>query len=107
MFFEAPLPPPPLPSFIKFGPKIWGFLARFVWWFFGHTEGQESRAQAEVRAHAVAQRLSDAAEQGDNVVLLAHGFFNHMVGTALKRMGWRQVSGRGHKYWSTRRYERG
>ena len=105
MFFEAPLPPPRLPGFIKLGPKIWGTLARFVWWF-GHTEGQETRPQAQARAAAVAAKLSDEAVKGHNVVLFAHGFFNYMVGARLRKSGWRRTSGKGHKYWSAHRYVR-
>ena len=105
IFFEAPLPPPHAPGFIKLNPRTWGVIARFVWWF-GHTEGQESRPQAQARAQLVAERLASEAAGGKNVVLLAHGFFNHMVGARLMRMGWTRTYGKGHKYWSTRRYER-
>jgi hypothetical protein len=30
-----------------------------------------------------------------------------MVGKELKRRGWKLASGRGYKYWSTRKYVRG
>lgn len=105
MFVEAPLPPPHWPEFIRLSPKIWGVIARAHWFFGGHG-GEESRPEAEARARAAGERLSAEAEQGRNVVLLAHGYFNHMVGQELKRLGWRQVSGRGYRYWSTRRYVR-
>ncbi len=105
MFVEAPLPPPPLPEFIKLGPKIWGFLAR-VSWHFGRHDGQESRHEAERRARAAAERLTAEAERGQNVLLLAHGYFNLMVGREMKRLGWKQRAGRGYKYWSSRRYTR-
>jgi hypothetical protein len=38
--------------------------------------------------------------------LVAHGFFNLMVGLELKRLGWRRMEDRGFKYWATRRFER-
>jgi broad specificity phosphatase PhoE len=107
IFIEAPLPPPPLPPFIKLRPRTWGVLARTAWWFFGHTEGQESKGQASVRAEHAAERLIAAAEDGGTVLLLAHGFFNVMVGRALKRRGWRQSEGRGYRYWATRRFTPG
>ena len=103
---EAPLPPPPLPGFIHLNPKTWGFISRVAWWFFGHHEGQETRGEAEVRARDVARRLIDTAQTGQNVLVLAHGFFNTMVGIELKRAGWKKAEGRGYKYWSTRRFER-
>lgn len=104
IFIEAPLPPPSLPSFIKLKPSTWGVLARFVWWFFGHSEGQETRDQALKRAGEVADRLIGQAKNGSTVLVLAHGFFNFMVGRELKRRGWRQSEGRGYKYWATKQF---
>jgi broad specificity phosphatase PhoE len=103
VFVEAPLPPPALPSFVKMKPRTWGFWARLVW-YFGHSEGQETRRQAEQRADAAAERLIEAATGGATVLVLAHGFFNLMIGRALKRRGWRQLEGRGYTYWATRRF---
>jgi broad specificity phosphatase PhoE len=105
MFVEAPLPPPAWPEFIRISPKWWGAIARAYWWF-GRHDGQETRQEAEARAKAAAARLAAEAERGQNVVLLAHGYFNHMVGREMKRLGWKLASGRGYKYWSTRRYVR-
>jgi broad specificity phosphatase PhoE len=104
VFIEAPLPPPSLPGFVKLKPATWGFLARTVWWFFGHHEGQETKREASVRASLAADRLIEAARGGASVLLLAHGFFNVMVGRELKRRGWIKAGGQGHKYWNTRRF---
>ncbi|WP_374575762.1 histidine phosphatase family protein [Phenylobacterium sp.] len=106
LFVEAPLPPPHLPGWIRFSPAVWGFLARVWWWFFDHHEGGETRREAQARADQAAALLIDMTAQGDDVVVLAHGFFNYMVGRALSRRGWRLTSNRGYKYWSHRRYER-
>lgn len=105
-FIEAPLPPPPWPAFVRLSPKMWGFFSRFWWWWFNHHAGQETKAQATVRARTAATTISDAADQGRNVLVLAHGFFNAMLGLELMRMGWRRTWGHGWKYWSTRRFER-
>lgn len=102
---EAPLPPPRLPNWVRLSPSTWGFLARFCWWFFNHHEGQETRAQAEARADAAALSLIDAANSGKDVLVLAHGFFNFMIGRALRRRGWRLARSEGYKYWSMRRFE--
>ena len=107
VFIEAPLPPPSLPRFIKLKPATWGFLARTVWWFFNHNEGEETRREASLRAAKAADRLIEAAKDGSSVLLLAHGFFNLMVGRELKRRGWRKTGGQGHKYWNTRRFVAG
>ena len=105
MFIEAPLPPPPWPEALRLSPKHWGVVSRFWWWFGGHG-GQETRGQAQVRAREAARRLDQLAGQGKDVLVVAHGFFNSMIGMELKRLGWRCVRGRGYKYWSTRYFER-
>jgi len=105
VFIEAPLPPPPLPGFIKLSPRIWGFVTRVAWWFFNYHEDQEGRSQAEVRAGAVADRLIASAATGEKVLVLAHGFFNTMIGIELKKRGWVCVDGRGHRYWSAKKFE--
>ena len=106
LLIEAPLPPPNWPSWIRLSPKLWGFFARFWWWFFNHHEGQETRREAEARAYQAALKLDALAREGQSVVVLAHGFFNLMIGRALRRLGWRQTVREGYKYWSTRRFER-
>jgi hypothetical protein len=106
LLVEAPLPPPNWPNWIRLSPRLWGFFARFWWWFFNHHEGQETRAAAERRAEEAAAMLVAMAEAGEDVVVLAHGFFNYMIGRALRRRGWRLTLSEGYKYWSTRRFER-
>jgi broad specificity phosphatase PhoE len=106
MLIEAPLPPPNWPAWIRLSPMLWGFFARVWWWYFNHHEGQETRREAERRADQAAAMLAELAERGEDVVVLAHGFFNFMIGRALKRRGWRLTASEGYKYWSTRRFER-
>lgn len=103
---EAPLPPPPFPGFLSMSPKLWGFFARFWWWYLNHHAGQEPRAQAEARVRSVLAEITAQADEGKHVLIVAHGFINAMMGLELARMGWRRVWGRGWKYWSTRRFER-
>jgi broad specificity phosphatase PhoE len=106
LLIEAPLPPPNWPSWVRMSPKLWGFFSRFFWWFFNHHHGEENRAQAEARADEAAGKLIALAAQGQDVVVLAHGFFNVLIGRALAKRGWRMTLREGYKYWSTRRFER-
>ena len=101
---EAPLPPPNWPRWFRVPPPAWGVISRVHWWFFNR-HGQESRAQAQNRADAAAERLSALAAQGD-VLVVAHGFFNTMIGLSLQRDGWKLTGNEGYKYWSMRRFER-
>jgi broad specificity phosphatase PhoE len=102
---EAPLPPPPWPDWIKLSPRAWGVISR-VWWCLGQHGDEESLGQARKRAADVARTLDELARRGEDVLVTAHGFFNAMIGSELRRLGWRCVKGRGYKYWSTR-YFRG
>ncbi|HEX8232055.1 MAG TPA: histidine phosphatase family protein [Caulobacteraceae bacterium] len=107
IFIEAPLPPPAFPGFVRLPPRAWGVIARFWWWFLGHHDGQETKAQAKLRAAKAAARLHEKAAEGHDVLVVAHGFFNTMVGLELQRKGWRCVHDQGFRYWSTRKFERG
>lgn len=105
ILIEAPLPPPPFPAFIRLSPRLWGFFSRFWWWYFNHHGGQETRAQAEVRADQAADQLIELAAAGQPIAVIAHGFFNHLIGRSLRKRGWKLVESEGYKYWSMRRFE--
>ena len=104
VFIEAPLPPPRLPTWIKFSPRMWGFVTRACWWYLNMHAGEESRREAEVRTERAVDRLIELAAAGD-VVLLAHGFFNTLLVPIFKRRGWRYGGNDGWKYWSTKRFD--
>jgi broad specificity phosphatase PhoE len=106
IFVEAPLPPPRWPGWIRLPPIVWGFISRVTWWFLDHHHGEESRRQAETRAEAAAARLVELASGGQDVLVLAHGFFNTMIARVLRRQGWRCTEDGGWRYWSARRFER-
>jgi broad specificity phosphatase PhoE len=105
VFIEAPLPPPPCPDFLKLSPKAWGVISRASWWLGGH-RGEETRQAAQKRAAEAARLLDEVARKGQDVLVVAHGFFNTMIGMELRRRGWRIVKGRGWRYWSTRYFEK-
>ena len=102
---EAPLPPPHWPGWIRLSPRIWGTVSRAWWWLFNFHDGQESRAQAEHRADLVADRLEAKAALGGAVLVVAHGWFNRMIGASLQRRGWKLTENQGYRYWSLRRFE--
>lgn len=104
LFVEAPLPPPPWPSWIRMKPSHLGFFARFWWWFFNNHGGQETRVQAELRSDQAADLLIDLAAGGQDVLVLAHGFFNWMVARSLRKKGALQLVDEGHAYWSIKRF---
>jgi broad specificity phosphatase PhoE len=102
-FNEAPLPPPRVGGRMR--PKNWNKIARLIW-LFGHHGGEEHVRDAKARAAKAAGILVDAAGEGRDVVLAAHGWFNRMLRPHLKRRGWACVHDGGDKYWSYRIYEK-
>jgi broad specificity phosphatase PhoE len=106
LFVEAPLPPPKLPDWLRLSPKIWGFLARLNWVLSDKHNEVETHRQAESRAMTVARMVGEMADQGQDVMIVAHGYFNQRVGSALKRQGWRCVEDQGFRYWCARVFAR-
>lgn len=102
---EAALPSPKIFGSIKLRPKSWGTLSRIVW-FFGGSDGMETVTDARARAKEAAGLLQDQSAGGKIVFVSAHGWFNRMIGTQLRRKGWRRTENRGDLHWSYRRYER-
>jgi broad specificity phosphatase PhoE len=80
-------------------------VSRFWWFVFDGHGGQESRAQAAARARRAAALLSERAAGGQTVVLIAHGYFNFMIGRVLAGRGWRRTVDQRFGYWSMRRFE--
>jgi len=102
-FNEAPLPPPRWGA--RYLPKTWNKIARVVW-LMGHHDGDEHVKEARKRAGKAADMLIDAATDGRDVVLAAHGWFNRMVRPELQRRGWTCTHDGGDKYWSFRIYQK-
>ena len=105
MFIEAPLPPPHWPRWLKMSPRFWGVISRFWWWVFNHHDDQETRSEAQARADEAARLLIELAASGQDVLVVAHGFFNTMVGVSLRKLGWRCTANGGYRYWAARKFE--
>jgi broad specificity phosphatase PhoE len=104
LFIEAPLPSPLFPDTVRLSPRWWGVVSRFCWAVFDYHDGQESHAQARARARQAALVLAARAAGDGDVLLIAHGYFNFMIGRALIAQGWRRDVDQGYKYWSCRRF---
>lgn len=106
LFVEAPLPPPKWPRWLRLSPKIWGFLARVNWVLTDKHDEVETHRQAEQRAAEAARMVASMADQGQDVLIVAHGYFNQRVGAALRRQGWQCVQDQGFRYWCARKFVR-
>ena len=105
IYVEAPLPPPPIPSFLKLRPGAWGVVSRTFWCLGFAPDGVESHMETWARVREVTARLADHARDGD-VLLCAHGYLNWMIDQRLRKEGWSRAShSGGNHYWSWRIYE--
>jgi len=103
IFAEAPVSVPFLP--IPLPLPAWMALGR-LGWLAGLGAAAETRRGSGARAGAAAGLLAEAAERHGAAVLVGHGWFNRLIGEALRTRGWRGEPGRGHDYWSHRSYHR-
>lgn len=80
-----------LPSF-ESGPRLpalaWAWAARLSW-MLGSSPDAEPLAEARARARIAAERLEDLARRHGRVALVGHGVMNGLIGTALRRHGWK------------------
>jgi len=105
LFEEAPLAAPKIPL-IKMKVPIWAVMARIMWHAGYHPEIENYR-RAKTRAVAAADILLEraSANEGD-AVLVAHGYFNAMIGRVLRRRGFARTGSHRVRFWNAVVYER-
>ena len=106
IFNEAPLPPPRWSDRRRYLPKTWNKVARLAWLIGHREEGEEHVAETRERAEKAVDLLIEAAGDGRDVILAAHGWFNRMLRRPFAMRGWRCIRDGGDSYWSFRIYER-
>jgi broad specificity phosphatase PhoE len=67
-------------------------------WVLGLPSDAETYGEARVRAALAAQKLDELAHRSDCVILVGHGFQNHLIARALKKNGWHIRSKHGNSY---------
>lgn len=104
LFMEAQLKSPRLPL-VKMKAPAWAVIARLAW-HAGHHGGIEDYGDAKDRADKAVDILSKTAREDGIAVLVAHGYFNAIVGRTLRKRGWHKLGGRHRaKYWNAVVYE--
>ena len=103
LFAEAPLASPRIPLLRMRVPK-WAVVARILWHAGYHPEIENYR-RAKHRAAAAADILVKKARAEGAAVLVAHGYFNAMIGRALRRRGFTRSGSHRVRFWNAVIYE--
>jgi len=104
LFAEAPLPSPRIPLLRMKVPK-WAVIARILWHAGYHPE-IETYTSAKRRAQDAAGILMARAKSQGAVALVAHGYFNFLIGRELKTHGFAKSGSHRAKFWNAVVYER-
>ena len=105
LFAEAPLAGPRIPL-VKLRVTIWAVISR-VMWHAGYHPQIENYWRARSRAARAADFLLAGAEANAGMaVLVAHGYFNAMIGRALRKRGFVRVGSHRPSFWNAVTYER-
>lgn len=102
LFAEAPLASPRIPLLKMRVPK-WAVVSRLLW-HAGYHPGIENFREARHRARQAADLLIEKAQGGD-VALVAHGYFNAMIGRQLRKRGFLRTGAHRVRYWNAVIYE--
>jgi broad specificity phosphatase PhoE len=103
LFAEAPLASPRIPLLNMRVPK-WAVVSRILW-HAGFHPGIENPRSARKRAAAAADILIARARRTGVTALVAHGYFNWMIGRQLLRRGFARTGSHQARYWNTVIYE--
>ncbi len=103
LFVEAPLASPRIPL-LRLSVPTWAVVARILWHAGYHPEIENYR-KAKHRAAGAADILIQRAGADGKTALVAHGYFNLMIGRELRRRGFRRSGSHRVKYWNAVIYE--
>lgn len=104
LFAEAPLAAPRIPL-LRMKVPLWAVMARIMW-HAGYHPQIENYRRAKSRANQAADILIDRAESNEGVaVLVAHGYFNAMIGRILRKRGFRRTGSHRVRFWNAVVYQ--
>ena len=104
LFRELELPHGPW-HWPRLNSTAWSILFRLLG-FCGFAYQAESWQQAKGRSQVAAQRLADAAEVNQSVLLVGHFFMNRLIARRLVRNGWEGPASPRGGYWAVSVYEK-
>jgi broad specificity phosphatase PhoE len=104
LFVEAPLASPRIPI-LRMKVSKWAVVAR-VLWHAGYHPAMENYRKVKHRAAEAAEILIRRARHDGAVALIAHGYFNFLIGRELRRRGFRKSGTHRAKFWNAVVYEK-
>lgn len=102
LFAEAPLASPQFPL-LRMTVTKWAVVSRILW-HAGFHPGIESYRQAKSRSIRAANMLVAQAEREGAAVLVAHGYFNFLIGQQLRLRGFHRSGSHRARYWNAVTY---
>ena len=90
-------------SFLKLPVYVWVLLSRLLW-LFGFSKNGESISQAKARSKQAAKKLIEITQENKKTIVVGHGLMNHLIGSQLKKEGWKASGKTGKNYWEFRKY---
>ena len=104
LFVESPLASPRIPL-LKMKVTKWAVVSRLMW-YAGFSPKIENYRKSKHRAAQAAEILIKRAQKDGGTALVAHGYFNYLIGIELRRRGFVQTGRHTAKYWNDVTYER-
>lgn len=104
LFVEAPLAAPRIPLLKMRVPK-WAVVAR-IFWHAGYHPEIENYRRARHRAKQAAEILLARARDDGAAALVAHGYFNFLIGRELRRRGFVKSGSHRARFWNAVIYTR-
>jgi broad specificity phosphatase PhoE len=98
LFVEAPLAAPRIPLLKMRVPK-WAIVAR-IFWHAGYHPEIENYRRAKRRASEAADILVSRARADGAAALVAHGYFNFLIGRELRRRGFTKTGSHRARFWN-------
>ena len=103
LFVEAPLASPHIPLLHMSVPS-WAVMSRILWHAGYHPEIENYRKSKQRAAKAADILMARASEDGATA-LVAHGYFNAIIGRELRRRGFRKTGSHRARFWNAVVYE--